>query len=813
MTGALLSLTAGVCGLVAFLLSVPGIQGLEIWGVTYRSTQICAVKGSTVEIRCSFWFPPTISYKKTTVEKTLWFTKMDGDGPVELTSDPQYSGRVSQSCEDQSCTLTLRDVTESDSAHFHFRFITNQEGGRYTGKPGVTLTVTDPELQVQLVEKSSHSSWGKLMCRSSCLLPHPLSYIWYKNGERVPSQTSSHYSDYLYSTDSFSCAVEGHENFPSPSVCAVGESCSRVTYTDRSICAPEGSSVDISCSYNSYHGLTSKLWFSPGRGLQWQSPSQSSTDSQYGGRVQVLDTWSGLLKSGRSTLRISDLTQSDSVQYRFRFTAGSFEWGSSLPGTTLTVTALQVQVTRVTVRQSYIKVELKCQSSCRPAGPLSYIWSKNGERIYAQTSSSYEAWFSPGDSVSCALKGHENFPSPSVYGPKPPSVSVSPSGEIVEGSSVTLTCSSDATPAANYTWYKENGTLNPVRTGPQLVFSSILSSDSGQYYCRAENKLGRRTSEHTSIHVRYAPKPPSVSVSPSGEIVEGSSVTLTCSSDANPAAKYTWYKENQQVLQGPTIIYESISSEDRGVYHCQADNQYGRVNSSSLLIDVQYAPKPPSVSVSSSGEIVEGSSVTLTCSSDANPAANYTWYKENEDSPKASGQNFTITDFRAEHSGNYYCEAQNERGHQNSTSHNLTVVESMKSAVFGSVTAVFLAVIFLSAFLLIRRKKSKETTGKADMKEQPFLQSGQAITLSFLTLQTKLKWRDNDLLYASIHMSQSQDYALYSNIRAARPRRQRQEEEHEVLYAAVQFKTKSPESQKSDREDPAAVYSTINKTR
>ena len=59
--------------------------------------------------------------------------------------------------------------------------------------------------------------------------------------------------------------------------------------------------------------------------------------------------------------------------------------------------------------------------------------------------------------------------------------------------------------------------------------------------------------------------------------------------------------------------------------------------------------------------------MTLTCSSDANPAANYTWYKENEDSPKASGQNFTITNFTAEHNGNYYCETQNGRERHNST--------------------------------------------------------------------------------------------------------------------------------------------------
>uniref|UniRef100_A0A3Q1H1F1 Ig-like domain-containing protein n=1 Tax=Anabas testudineus TaxID=64144 RepID=A0A3Q1H1F1_ANATE len=77
----------------------------------------------------------------------------------------------------------------------------------------------------------------------------------------------------------------------------------------------------------------------------------------------------------------------------------------------------------------------------------------------------------------------------------------------------------------------------------------------------------------------------------------------------------------------------------------------------------------------SPSEIVEGSSVNLTCSSDANPAANYTWYKENEESPKASGQIFTITDIRAEHSGNYYCEVQNSVGRHNNTLH-LTVVET-----------------------------------------------------------------------------------------------------------------------------------------
>ncbi|XP_045898630.1 B-cell receptor CD22-like isoform X2 [Micropterus dolomieu] len=126
------------------------------------------------------------------------------------------------------------------------------------------------------------------------------------------------------------------------------------------------------------------------------------------------------------------------------------------------------------------------------------------------------------------------------------------------------------------------------------------------------------------------------------------------------------------------------------------------------------APKLPSVSVSPSAEIVEGSSVTLTCSSDANPAAKYTWYKENEDSPKASGQNFTITDFRAEHSGNYYCEAQNRRGRHNSTLHLIVVAE--KSSVIINIIRLTLVVVTPIALLFfclwMRKKKTLSYTAE-----------------------------------------------------------------------------------------------------
>uniref|UniRef100_A0A3Q3RME6 Ig-like domain-containing protein n=1 Tax=Mastacembelus armatus TaxID=205130 RepID=A0A3Q3RME6_9TELE len=262
----------------------------------------------------------------------------------------------------------------------------------------------------------------------------------------------------------------------------------------------------------------------------------------------------------------------------------------------------------------------------------------------------------------------------------------------VEGSSVTLTCSSDANPAANYTWYKKNHTL--LSKEPQLIFSSIQSSDSGEFYCTAENDLGKTTSKYVLISVKCdlnqyihhmisskfsnAPKnlsfpdgPQSVSVSPSGQIVEGRPVTLTCSSDANPAANYTWYKENQTLLHGPegTYQFSSIRSEDSGTYYCRSENQLGQSNSSSVSIDVQYPPKLLSVSVSPSAEIVEGSSVTLTCSSDANPAAKYTWYKKNGNpSLQPASKQFNFSSIQSSDSGEYYCTAENDLGGRTSGS-------------------------------------------------------------------------------------------------------------------------------------------------
>ncbi|KAK0151778.1 Sialoadhesin [Merluccius polli] len=207
------------------------LQGNDDWTVTCTSSNVCSVRGSTVDISCTFKYPEKQHDLSTTVLETLWFTKEDrNQKPVDLLSDADYTGRVESSCGEISCigsscnrkcTLSITDLRQSDSAVYNFRFKTNQPGGEHTANPGVALTVTD--LQVKVSRRDGWSIY--LECDSMCGNP-PI--IWYWNGQYVGQARS--YGDYINSIDSFSCAVEGYERLHSPSVCKSTPSLSTATH-------------------------------------------------------------------------------------------------------------------------------------------------------------------------------------------------------------------------------------------------------------------------------------------------------------------------------------------------------------------------------------------------------------------------------------------------------------------------------------------------------------------------------------------------------------------------------------------------------
>jgi len=78
-------------------------------------------------------------------------------------------------------------------------------------------------------------------------------------------------------------------------------------------------------------------------------------------------------------------------------------------------------------------------------------------------------------------------------------------------------------------------------------------------------------------------------------------------------------------------------------------------------------PKETTIIIQPKGILLEGSSVSLLCKSRANPpVTNYTWYKGDEEE-KEAGSSLVLNNVKPSSSGDYYCEAKNEHGDQNST--------------------------------------------------------------------------------------------------------------------------------------------------
>ncbi|XP_065105261.2 uncharacterized protein [Paramisgurnus dabryanus] len=143
------------------------------WGVTYTSTRVCALVGSTVDIHSSYSHPTGY-----TAEKTSWHSDYSG-GLRDLLEDAQFAGRV----EYLGNTLRIKDVNTSDTGRYQFRIITNTSD-KVSGSPGVYLTVTGTQVRSS-PDPVIDGEKVILSCSTRCTLDRKHTYIWYKNGQQV----------------------------------------------------------------------------------------------------------------------------------------------------------------------------------------------------------------------------------------------------------------------------------------------------------------------------------------------------------------------------------------------------------------------------------------------------------------------------------------------------------------------------------------------------------------------------------------------------------------------------------------------------
>ncbi|XP_037309869.2 B-cell receptor CD22 [Pungitius pungitius] len=171
------------------------------WSVTFEETDPCALKGSTVQLRCSFNYTD-----EETVTKTAWYKGELKDGAwrrVALSELPSYQNRSEYLGNQQhDCGLAIHDLQVNDSGHYYFRFDTEKYGRRSKGS--VCLTVTEPRASVSpdRVRAGDHVT---LECQTSCQLP---ATVWFKDGLPV---ARSEFQAQAGDAGNYFCAAKGQE--------------------------------------------------------------------------------------------------------------------------------------------------------------------------------------------------------------------------------------------------------------------------------------------------------------------------------------------------------------------------------------------------------------------------------------------------------------------------------------------------------------------------------------------------------------------------------------------------------------------------
>ncbi|XP_060756605.1 uncharacterized protein LOC132867650 [Neoarius graeffei] len=372
-------------------------QDKSRWSVKYPDNPICAVRGFSVSIPCSYYYDPT-SNPNIQLRKKFWCSMNSNtdfclNPPYVYNSSSNTNSDFESAGDDKSnCTLLIHNLQFSYSGEYRFRFITANPDDRRTGDPGATLQVAD--LKVSLIRLSGNGTLKQgdslnLTCDVNCT--HSSSqFMWSKNNKLLPESGPVLHFPALTVRDSgnYTCTWKTNEASRSETISLHVEGGRwSVKYPDNPICAVRGFSVSIPCSYsydpkaNPNIQLRKKFWCSLNSNTGtcvnppyvYDSSSNTNSDFEYAGDDK-----------SNCTLLIHNLQFSYSGEYRFRFiTANPEDRWTGVPGATLQVADLKVSLIRLsgngTLKQGD-SLNLMCDVNCRHSSSQ-FMWSKNNELL------------------------------------------------------------------------------------------------------------------------------------------------------------------------------------------------------------------------------------------------------------------------------------------------------------------------------------------------------------------------------------------------------------------------------------------------
>ncbi|XP_068547343.1 hemicentin-1 isoform X4 [Anas acuta] len=251
---------------------------------------------------------------------------------------------------------------------------------------------------------------------------------------------------------------------------------------------------------------------------------------------------------------------------------------------------------------------------------------------------------------------------------------------VIKGSSTSMKCFTDGTPAPTVSWFK-NG--NPLSLGAHLTssdqgmvlhFVKAEIGDTGKYTCVASNEAGD-ISKHFSLKVL---EPPHINGSDQPEelsVIVNNPLELLCMSTGIPVPKISWMKDGRPLLQNDNVHVlrevlriTSAQVEDTGRYTCLASSPAGD-DDKEYLVRVHVPPNIAGTSGPQDLTVLQNRQVILECKSDAVPPPTISWLKNGElleGTPRvrilSSGRYLQINNADLSDAASYTCVASNIAG-------------------------------------------------------------------------------------------------------------------------------------------------------
>uniref|UniRef100_A0AAV2L948 Ig-like domain-containing protein n=1 Tax=Knipowitschia caucasica TaxID=637954 RepID=A0AAV2L948_KNICA len=246
-----------------------------------------------------------------------------------------------------------------------------------------------------------------------------------------------------------------------------------------------------------------------------------------------------------------------------------------------------------------------------------------------------------------------------------------------------------------------NVTGNLTNQDCTTMFYNLSQEHQDQYFFRVQISNFKATAVCDALQINVTDSPWSPIITVSGAQTETQVVTVTCSAvtpcpSAPPRLTWNLHQDSASVTESSpngtftTKITHNITlthAHDRSTIKCNALYPVtggDKMADSNITLSVFYGPKNTSVVVSPPGPLSAGQSVTLSCSSRAQPPVQrFTWFRRSSSSGSSGSQ--TPVNVSAGHTysfnftaqGDYYCVAFNALGNKSSPVISLTLREDL----------------------------------------------------------------------------------------------------------------------------------------